>query len=98
MDVGKDTTLSDGDSREELVQFLVITDGELEMSWDDSGLLVVTGGVTSQLEDLSSEVLEDGSQVDGSASTDSLRVVSLAKESVNTTNRELKTSTAGSAL
>ena len=98
LDVGKDTTLSDGDSREELVQFLVITDGELEMSWDDSGLLVVTGGVTSQLEDLSSEVLEDGSQVDGSASTDSLRVVSLAKESVNTTNRELKTSTAGSAL
>jgi len=98
LDVGKDTTLSDGDSREELVQFLVITDGELEMSWDDSGLLVVTGGVTSQLEDLSSEVLEDGSQVDRSASTDSLRVVSLAKESVNTTNRELKTSTAGSAL
>ena len=98
LDVGKDTTLSDGDSREELVQFLVITDGELEMSWDDSGLLVVTGGVTSQLEDLSSEVLEDGSQVDGSTSTDSLGVVSLAKESVNTTNRELKTSTAGSAL
>ena len=98
LDVGKDTTLSDGNSREELVQFLVITDGELEMSWDDSGFLVVTGGVTSQLEDLSSEVLEDGSQVDGSTSTDSLGVVSLAKESVNTTNRELKTSTAGSAL
>ena len=98
LDVGKDTTLSDGDSREELVQFLVITDGELEMSWDDSGLLVVTGGVTSQLEDLSSEVLKDGSQVDRSTSTDSLGVVSLAKESVNTTNRELKTSTAGSAL
>ena len=98
LDVGKDTTLSDGDSREELVQFLVITDGELEMSWDDSGFLVVTGGVTSQLEDLSSEVLEDGSQVDGSTSTDSLGVVSLAKESVNTTNRELKSSTAGSAL
>ena len=98
LDVGKDTTLSDGDSREELVQFLVITDGELEMSWDDSGLLVVTGGVTSQLEDLSSEVLEDGSQVDRSTSTDSLGVVSLVKESVNTTNRELKSSTAGSAL
>ena len=98
LDVGKDTTLSDGDSREKLVQFLVITDGELEMSWDDSGLLVVTGRVTCQLEDLSSEVLEDGSQVDRSASTDSLGIVSLAKESVNTTNRELKTSTAGSAL
>ena len=45
LDVGKDTTLSDDDSREKLVQLLVITDGKLQMSWDDSGLLVVTGSI-----------------------------------------------------
>ena len=62
MDVGKDTTLSDGDSRKKLVQLLVIADGKLQMSWDDSGLLVVTGRVACKLEELSSEVLHDQSQ------------------------------------
>ena len=98
LDVGEDTTLSDGDSREKLVQLFVITDGELEMSGDDSGLLVVTGSVASQLEDLSSEVLEDGSQVDWGTSTHSLGVVSLAEESVDATDGELKSRAAGSAL
>ena len=98
LDVGKDTTLSDGDSREKLVQLLVITDGKLQMSWDDSGLLVVTGSIASQLEDLSSEVLKDGSQVDRSTSPHSLGIVSFAKESVDPAHRELKPGTAGSAL
>ena len=98
LDVGEDTTLSDGDSREKLVQLFVITDGELEMSGDDSGLLVVTGSVASQLEDLSSEVLKDSSQVDRGTSTHSLGVVSLAEESVDATDGELKSRAAGSAL
>ena len=54
VNVGKDTALGDGDVSEELVQFLIVADGELEMTWDDTGLLVVTSGVTGQLEDLSS--------------------------------------------
>ena len=90
LDVGQDTTLGDGDSREKFVQLLVITDGELKMSWDDSGLLVVTGSVASQLEDLSSEVLEDGSQVDRGTSTHSLSEVAFAEESVDSADRELK--------
>ena len=92
LDVGQDTTLGDGDSREKFVQLLVITDGELKMSWDDSGLLVVTGSVASQLEDLSSEVLEDGSQVDRGTSTHSLGVVAFAEKSVDSANGELKSS------
>ena len=98
LDVGEDTTLSDGDSGEKFVQLLVITDGELKMSRDDPGLLVVTSGISGQLEDLSSEVLEDGSQVDGGTSTHSLGVVSLAEESVDATDGELKSRAAGSAL
>jgi hypothetical protein len=61
VDVGQDTALGDGDVTEQLVQLLIISDGELEMTWDDTCLLVVTRGITSQLEDFGSEVLENGS-------------------------------------
>ena len=98
MNVGENTTLSDGDSRQEFVQLFIIADGQLQMSWDDSGLLIVASGVTGQLENFSREVLQDGSQVDWSSGTDSLGIVSLAKESMDTTHGELKSSTAGSAL
>ena len=57
VNVGEDTTLGDCDVTEKLVQLLIVSDGELEMTGDDSGLLVVTSGVASQLEDLSSKVL-----------------------------------------
>jgi hypothetical protein len=67
VDIGQDTALGNGDVTEELVQLLVVADGELEMTRDDTRLLVVAGGVASQLEDLSSQVLENGSEIDGSA-------------------------------
>nr|GFD54191.1 hypothetical protein [Tanacetum cinerariifolium] len=51
VNVGEDTTLGDGDVSEQLVQLLVVPDGELEMTGDDTGLLVVAGSVASQLED-----------------------------------------------
>jgi len=40
------------------------------VSGNDTGLLVVSGGVTGELENLSGEVLEDGSEVDGGTSSD----------------------------
>ncbi len=64
LDEGQDTTLGDGDTAKELVQLLVVADGELKVTGDDTRLLVVTSGVTSKLEDLGSQVLEDGSEVD----------------------------------
>jgi hypothetical protein len=57
VDVGEHTTLGNGDVTQELVQLLIVSDGELKMTRDDTGLLVVTSGVTSQLEDFGSEVL-----------------------------------------
>ena len=98
LDVGQDTTLGDGDSAEKLVQLLVVADSQLQVTGDDTGLLVVAGGVASQLEDLSSQVLEYGSQVYWGSSTDTGSVVSLAEESVNTTDWELKSCTSRSAL
>ena len=98
LDVGQYTTLSDGHTGEELVQFLVVTDGQLKMTGDDPGLLVVTSGVSCQLEDLSSEVLHDGSKVHWGTSTNALAIVSLAEETVDTSHGELKPSTGATAL
>ena len=43
LDVGQHTTGSDGHSRQKFVQFFVVTDSQLKMSWDDSRFLVVSG-------------------------------------------------------
>ena len=63
MDVGEDTAGGDGDSAKELVELLVVLDGEGDVPRDDPGLLVVAGGVSGELEDLSAEVLKDGSKL-----------------------------------
>ena len=93
LDVGQDTTLGDGDTGEELVQLFVVPHGELEMTRDNPGLLVVSGGVTGQLEDLGCQVLHDSCEVDWSTSTYALSIVALAQKTVNTSNGELQTRT-----
>lgn len=93
LDVGKDSSLRDGDSGEKFVQFLVIPDSQLEVSWNDSSLLVVTGSIASQFQNLSSQVLEDSSQVDWSTSTDSFGIVTLPHQTVDSTDGELESCT-----
>ena len=73
-------------------------DGQLKMPWDNARLLVVPCSVPSQLQDLSSQVLHDGSHVDGGTSSHPLGVVSLAEETVDTSHGELESSTAGPGL
>ena len=51
---------------EKLVELLIVPDGELEVTRDDTGLLIVAGGVTSKLEDFSCKVFKDSCEVDGS--------------------------------
>ena len=89
--------MRDGDVTQKLVQLLIISDGELEMTRDDTGLLVVASSVASQLEDFGSKVLKDGSEVDWSTSTDTLSIVALAEETVDTTDWECETSLGRSA-
>ena len=98
MDVGEDTTLSDGHSSQQLVQLLVVADGQLKMAGVDPLLLVVPGGVASQLKDLSCEVLHHGSQVDWGASANTFGVVACLEETVDTTHGELESCTSGTAL
>lgn len=92
MDVGQDTTLGDGDVSEKLVQLLIVPDGELQVAGNDTGLLVIAGGVAGQFEDFRGQILEDSGQVHGRTSTDTLSVVALAEETVDTTDGERETS------
>ena len=68
------------------------------MPGDDPGLLVVAGSVACQLKNLSSEVLHDGSQVDGGTRAHTLSVVALAEEPVDPAHGELETSPVGAGL
>lgn len=92
VDVGQDTALGDSDVTQQLVQLLVVADSKLEVTGNDTGLLVVTGGIASQLENLGGEVLEDSSQVDRGTGTDTLGVVALTQETVDTADGERQTS------
>ncbi|CAG6010675.1 unnamed protein product, partial [Menidia menidia] len=90
LDVGQHAALSDGHSAQELVQLLIVTHGQLKMAGDDPGLLVVTGSVTGQFQDLSGQVLQDGGQIHGGTGPDPLGVVSLPQQPVDTAHGELE--------
>ena len=98
LDVRQDATLGDGNARQELVEFLVVADGKLEMAGDDTGLLIITGSIAGQFENFGSQVLHDGGQIDRGSSTNALGVVALAEKTVDSTYGELKTSPAGAGL
>jgi len=97
VDVGEDTTLGDGDTREELGELLIVADSKLNVTGDNTGLLVVAGSVTGELEDLSAEVLEDSAQVDGGTTTEAVGVLALLQVTSHTSNGELKPSLGGLA-
>jgi hypothetical protein len=55
---------SEGDCGfDEGIEFLVTTDGELQVAWRDALDLEVLCGVSSELEDFGGEVFEDGGEV-----------------------------------
>ena len=92
MDVGEDTAVGDGDLSKKGVELLVVLDGKGDVPGDNAGLLVVTGGVSGKLKNLSAEVLKDGSEVDTSAGTDAVGVSSLLQVTSDTSDGELKSS------
>ena len=98
VDEGDDSTLGDGDASQKLVQLFIFADGQLNMPRVDPLLLVVPGSVTSELEDLGSEVLHDGGEVDRGSSSNTVGVATFTKKTMDPSHRELKTSTAGPGL
>ena len=97
MDVGEDTAGRDGDSAKELVELLIVLDGQGDVAGDDAALLVVASGVAGKLEDLGAEVLEDGGEVDAGANSDALGVSTLLQVASDTRDGELESRLGGGA-
>ena len=89
VDVGEDSSVGDGGVGHESVQLLIVSDGKKNVSGVDSVLLVVLGGVSGEFENLqlkisfylSSKVLENGTQVNGSSGSNSLGISALLQVS-----------------
>ena len=91
VNVGDHTTTGDG-SLDEGVELLVTTDSELQVAGSYAFDLKVLAGVTCQLKNLSSEVLEDSCRVDSRGSTDTgASVNSCLQDSVDSADGELIT-------
>jgi len=89
MDVRKDTSRSNGNSSKQLVQLLIVLHGKGDVTGHNTSLLVVTGGIASKLEDLGTEVLEDGGEVDGGTGSHTGGVLALTEVTADTTDGEL---------
>jgi len=96
VDVRENTTVSNSCVGHELVEFLIVSDGEENVSGDDSGLLVILGSISGEFENFSSKIFEDCSEVNWSSSSDSLGVSSDLEESGDSSDWELKTCLSGS--
>ena len=89
MDVWDDTTTGNG-SLDQGIQLLVSSDSELQVSWRDSLDFKVLGGVTSELQNLSGQILEDSGTVDcGGGSDSAAGADSALQESMNSSDWEL---------
>ena len=90
VDVRDDTTTSNS-GLDQRVELLITFYSEEEMSRGDSLDLEVLRGVTSELKNLSGEVLEDGGRVDGRGGADSAVGTDAGlEESVDSSHGELE--------
>lgn len=85
----KDTAKGDGGA-DQGVEFLVATDGELQMAGRNALDFEVLGGVAGEFEDFGREVFEDCGQVDGGFRADTgLLARDGAQVALDTSAREL---------
>jgi hypothetical protein len=92
VNVGQDTSSSNGDATKELVEFFVVLHGKSNVTRHNTALLVVAGSVTSEFQDLGTKVLQDSRKVDRCAGSHTGGVLALTKVTADTTDGELKTS------
>lgn len=64
MYVWHNTSARNGNTAQELAEFLVISHCQLDMSRDNASLLVISCGIPSQLKNLRAKVLEHRCQID----------------------------------
>ncbi len=71
---------------------------QLQVTGDDTGLLVAPSGISRQLQDLSGEILEHSRKINRSTGTDALSIVAFAEKPVNTADGELQPRPGGASL
>jgi len=92
MNVRNDTAAGDG-GLDQRVQLLVSSNGQMQMARSDSLHLEILGGITSQLEHLGSQVLQNGGRVDsGGGSHAPMAGGALLQEAVDAAHWELEAS------
>ncbi|KII60907.1 hypothetical protein RF11_13522 [Thelohanellus kitauei] len=89
LDVGQNTTLGNSNTIEKFVQLFVIADCQLNVSGNNTGLLVITGSISSQFKDFSRQIFKNGSHINGGSSTNTFGESTSSEHSMHTTNREL---------
>ena len=88
MDVGSNATFRDHCVAEELVQLLIVGQGELNMARGNRELVLLLSGTASQLADLGRDVLYDGGHEHTSALAGSVGEAALLYQPVVAANRE----------
>ena len=89
MDVRDDTTTSNSGLNQS-IELFVTANGQLQVTGSHSLHLEVLAGVACELQDLSGQVLENSSRVDGRCgSNTTVRGHSALQKSVDSTHREL---------
>jgi len=91
---------SEGDSgANEGIEFFVTANGKLEMARSNALDLEILGSVSSELENFSSQIFEDCSNIDGSLGSNAHLVLGVVlQETLDTTAGELESCLAGVAL
>lgn len=74
MNIRHHTTLRNSHRSQQLVQFFVIANTQLDMSGNNTSSFMVTGSITGKLQDLSGKVLEHSTKIDGSTGTHTLGI------------------------
>ena len=92
LDVGQNTSLSNGDAGQQFVQLLVIAHSKLQVTGNDPALLIVAGSIACQLEYLGCEVFHNSCEVHGGTSANSLGIVALPQVTMDTSHGELEPS------
>ena len=96
--MGDDTSTGNG-GLDQSIQFFITSDGELQVTRSDTLDLKILAGVSGQLQNFGGKVFQNGRSVNGSGSSNSVSLVNrVLQETMDTTNRELKTGLGTSRL
>ena len=92
MDIWQDATLRNCYIFQQFVEFFIVADRKAYMSWSYSRFLVISRGISSQLQNFGGKVLQDCSLIYCSRGVKSFRISTLSEVASNTAHWEYEPS------